>query len=328
MLDLRCSRAGCGRPEQARPAGRAARHQRADRVRRPAPAVGRARRAARPLRPDAPRPRAGPPLRSRSLWACRRSCCSSCSSSCPIAEPGVILQIGQAIGVLPTIALLIARLVARRGAHALAGPRGLAALQRGARGGARPRPRGRRRRVVIFGGALLLTPRLPQRLPRPDPAAAADARRRALACCCARFGRAARSRARPAARRRGCSRSADRVRAAPRAAASPTTTSSTRVRRDIDPRRSDLPDDRAAEDRLHLPDAPDPAFRDAVTFAFGDPRRSSTASRGSLLAARVNGFAILYADRPAGRDERGPRQRGRRPTCVGRRAGCRSPRRC
>ena len=51
----------------------------------------------------------------------------------PIAELYVIIQVGQAIGVLPTIALLVAGLDPRRGAHALAGPRGVAALQRRAR---------------------------------------------------------------------------------------------------------------------------------------------------------------------------------------------------
>jgi hypothetical protein len=52
------------------------------------------------------------------------------------------------------------------------------------------------------------------------------------------------------------------------------------------------------DDRLHLPDAPDPAFRDAVTFAFGDPSaklygmaRLSHGSEGS------NGLAVLYAGR-------------------------------
>ena len=77
----------------------------------------------------------------------------------PIAELAVLIQVGQAIGVWWTIALLIADSRARLVADALAGPRGLAALQRGARGG----PRRRTREVidgvlVIFGGALLLTP--------------------------------------------------------------------------------------------------------------------------------------------------------------------------
>lgn len=52
------------------------------------------------------------------------------------------------------------------------------------------------------------------------------------------------------------------------------------------------------DDRLHLPDAPDPAFRDAVTFSFGDlsaklygMARLSHGSEGS------NGLAVLYAGR-------------------------------
>lgn len=50
------------------------------------------------------------------------------------------------------------------------------------------------------------------------------------------------------------------------------------------------------EDRLHLPQAPDPGFRDAVTFSFGDPAnelygmvRVSHGSDGS------DGVAVLYA---------------------------------
>ena len=51
----------------------------------------------------------------------------------PIAELAVIIQVGQAIGVLPTIAILIADSLLGAAAHALAGPRRLAPLQRGAR---------------------------------------------------------------------------------------------------------------------------------------------------------------------------------------------------
>ena len=60
----------------------------------------------------------------------------------PIVEIYVIIQVGQAIGPLWTVALLLADSIARRGAHALAGPRGVAALQpHAAARAARPRAR-------------------------------------------------------------------------------------------------------------------------------------------------------------------------------------------
>ena len=78
----------------------------------------------------------------------------------PIVELWAIIQVGAAIGVLPTIALLIIDSIARRLAAAPPGPSGLArastrTLVRG--------PRARRREtadgaLVIFGGALLMTP--------------------------------------------------------------------------------------------------------------------------------------------------------------------------
>jgi hypothetical protein len=50
------------------------------------------------------------------------------------------------------------------------------------------------------------------------------------------------------------------------------------------------------EDRLHLPAAPDAAFRDSMTFAFGDPAAKlyglARISHGSDAA---NGLAVLYA---------------------------------
>jgi hypothetical protein len=54
------------------------------------------------------------------------------------------------------------------------------------------------------------------------------------------------------------------------------------------------------EDRLHLPSSPDPAFRDAMTFAFGDPAAKLYGlARISHGAQGPNGLAILYAgDKP------------------------------
>jgi hypothetical protein len=52
------------------------------------------------------------------------------------------------------------------------------------------------------------------------------------------------------------------------------------------------------DDRLHLPDPPDPAFRDAVTFAFGDPAAKLYGmARLSHGSAGSNGLAVLYAGR-------------------------------
>jgi hypothetical protein len=51
----------------------------------------------------------------------------------------------------------------------------------------------------------------------------------------------------------------------------------------------------ADEDRLHA--SPDPAFRDAVTFAFGDPATKLYGlARVSHGAGGPNGLAVLYAD--------------------------------
>jgi len=52
----------------------------------------------------------------------------------------------------------------------------------------------------------------------------------------------------------------------------------------------------AGDDRLHLPDSPDPAFRDAVTFAFGDAAAKLYGlARVSHGAEGPNGLAVLYA---------------------------------
>jgi UPF0716 protein FxsA len=76
----------------------------------------------------------------------------------PIAELAVIIQIGQAIGVLPTIALLIADSVL---GAALMRSQGRAAWMRFNAALAEGRVPGREvmdGALVIFGGALLLTP--------------------------------------------------------------------------------------------------------------------------------------------------------------------------
>ena len=52
----------------------------------------------------------------------------------------------------------------------------------------------------------------------------------------------------------------------------------------------------AGDDRLHLPDSPDPEFRDAVTFAFGDAAAKLYGlARVSHGADGPNGLAVLYA---------------------------------
>lgn len=50
------------------------------------------------------------------------------------------------------------------------------------------------------------------------------------------------------------------------------------------------------DDRLHVPDPPDPLFRDAVTFAFGDPSTKLYGmARVSHGGEGSNGLAVLYA---------------------------------
>ena len=52
------------------------------------------------------------------------------------------------------------------------------------------------------------------------------------------------------------------------------------------------------DDRLHVAPSPDPAFRDAVTFAFGDPAAKLFGlARLSYGAEGADGLAVLYADR-------------------------------
>ena len=52
----------------------------------------------------------------------------------------------------------------------------------------------------------------------------------------------------------------------------------------------------AEDDRLHQPAAPDPAFRDAVTFAFGDPAAKLYGlARMSHGGDAPNGVAVVYA---------------------------------
>jgi UPF0716 protein FxsA len=76
----------------------------------------------------------------------------------PIAELAVIIQVGQAIGVLPTIAILIADSVL---GSVLMRAQGRAAWRRLTTALAAGRPPAREAidgALVIFGGALLLTP--------------------------------------------------------------------------------------------------------------------------------------------------------------------------
>ncbi len=76
----------------------------------------------------------------------------------PIAELAVLIQIGQAIGILPTIALLIADSIL---GAALMRSQGRAAWMRFNKALAEGRVPGREvmdGALVIFGGALLLTP--------------------------------------------------------------------------------------------------------------------------------------------------------------------------
>ena len=75
----------------------------------------------------------------------------------PIVELWVILQVGQAIGVLPTIALLIIDSISALAA-APPGPPAWRALQRGARRRAVAAREAADGALVIFGGALLMTP--------------------------------------------------------------------------------------------------------------------------------------------------------------------------
>ena len=77
----------------------------------------------------------------------------------PIAELALLIQVGQLIGVWWTILLLIADAMLGLVAAAGAGPGRVAALQRGAgRTGRLPHREVIDGVLIIFGGALLLTP--------------------------------------------------------------------------------------------------------------------------------------------------------------------------
>lgn len=71
-----------------------------------------------------------------------------------------------------------------------------------------------------------------------------------------------------------------------------------------------------ADDRLHLPGAPDPAFRDALTFSFGDPAAEIYGmARISHGEEGCDGVAVLYAgDRPAAVSAGGGEATGDPPT--------------
>ena len=103
----------------------------------------------------------------------------------PIAELALIIQVGQQIGVWWTIAILIADSILgsllMRSQGRAAWRRFNVALQAG-------RPPAREVLdgvLVIFGGALLLTPGLPHRHPRAPAADPAHARGRAARSSCA-----------------------------------------------------------------------------------------------------------------------------------------------
>ena len=77
----------------------------------------------------------------------------------PIAEIYVIIQVGQAIGALWTILILIADSIDRRAAAALAGPRAPGPrFQQALGGGPHAAPRGPRRRADHRRRRFLLTP--------------------------------------------------------------------------------------------------------------------------------------------------------------------------
>ena len=99
----------------------------------------------------------------------------------PIIELFVIIQVGEAIGVLPTIALLVADSILgamlMRSQGRVAWRRFNAALAEGRI----PHREVLDGALVIFGGALLLTPGFITRRPRDHPAAAPDASARRAA---------------------------------------------------------------------------------------------------------------------------------------------------
>ena len=217
----------------------------------------------------------------------------------------MLIQIGQAIGVLPTIALLIADSIL---GAALMRSQGRAAWMRFNAALAEGRVPGREvidGALVIFGGALLLTPGFLSDILGLSlllPPTRAVIRGVLLKRFAGRVVAAAGSGARPAhvRLRRATARPAARGRRRHRRLE--------RDRRRPAPRRAAM-SVAAEQDRLHLPDAPDPAFRDAVTFAFGDlglealrPRARQPRLAGPQRAGRA------LCRRRAGRRRRGRRR--------------------
>ena len=97
----------------------------------------------------------------------------------PIAELAVMIQVGQLIGVWWTIALLIADAILGSLLARSQGRRAWRRFNEALRAGRPPAREVMDGALVLFGGALLLTPGLPHGHPRRRPAAAADARPRA-----------------------------------------------------------------------------------------------------------------------------------------------------
>ena len=234
----------------------------------------------------------------------------------PIAELYVIIQVGQAIGVLADDRAAAGGLDPRLDAAALAGPRACGGASTGAaqRAGRR-RARCSTARSCMFGGALLLTPGLPHRHPRHAAAAAADARPGARGCSCA-ASPAAWSRRDGAAPARG-----------PRPRGGATTS---RARRSTSTRR---PVDARPRASAVVIDAPERPAADGSGFA--DAVTSPSATRAAL----VTGWRGSGAGRRTARAARWPsssgpragrRARARRAPCAdGRgldRAGARRPR--
>ena len=222
----------------------------------------------------------------------------------PIAELYVLIQIGQAIGVLPTIALLIADSVL---GAALMRAQGRAAWLRFNAALAEGRVPGREvmdGALVIFGGALLLTPGflsdflglilllpptralvrgiLVKRFADRLVASAASGAQTRVFGFGRPPGRRARGRRRSVRRRRRLER--DRRRPAAHGAAVTIT---------------------ADDDRLHEPPTPDSSFRDAVTFSFGDPAAKLYGlARLSQRLRRLRAAGGAVRRQPAGRRER------------------------
>ena len=182
------------------------------------------------------------------------------------------------------------RLDARLGAHALAGPRRVAALQRDARGRPRARARGRRRRARDLRRRAAADPGLPHRHLRPALPAAADARDHPARVPApgdeAHHGLDG--------RRAGCRRAGRRPRRRRRGHARSTSTTRARAPRGRDSRRERRPADEARARRRH---------RQRDVRVRRRRARSSTGSRGSGSLARPDGarqgsaLAVLFSGR-------------------------------